>query len=137
MNEEKVSIFYSEEMIKDYLKRVRKENNIKEDIKISNIQIDKSVNVNYQYKITRAIKCDGTFVFIKELIDSIIINMINCETHYKPTFPHDKVDELKSVNYTIGDFELYVENVEGTKEKPWLTTRWIVSLPVNCEYVFA
>lgn len=106
-------------------------------LSVGHIKYNPDIKNNYQYKIKRSVMCDGTLYFINELIFEIMNDLFNQRTHYKPTFPEDRKEEIKSIYYVMGDFEVYTEHLNfGTKEKPWLKSKFTVELPVSCEYIF-
>ncbi|MGL6184847.1 MAG: hypothetical protein ACRC1T_05650 [Clostridium chrysemydis] len=110
---------------------------IASNLSIGHIEYNANMNNNYQYKIKRSVICDGTLSFIDDLIFKIMEDLLNQRTYYKPTFPENKKEEIKSIHYIMGDFEATTEYGDfETTENPWLKSRFTVELPVSCEYIF-
>lgn len=120
----------SKKFIDDFLKRCGGEYT-----KIDNITVDESLNKNYETKILRSVKCDGTLMVIYDLMEDILFDLIECKYYYEPTFPKDESRQLVDIKYTIGDFEISSEIGNGTREKPWATMKFQAELPVKCEYI--
>lgn len=138
-----MQVIKGSKVITDSISRILKINGekyyeiIAPKLSVKHIKYNPDIKNNYQYKIKRSVMCDGTLYFVNELIFEIMNDLFNQRTHYKPTFPEDRKEEIKSIHYIMGDFEVYAEYLNfGTKDKPWLKLKFTVELPVSCEYIF-
>lgn len=138
-----MQIIKGSKIITDSIGRLLKANGEKDyimiapNLSIGHIKYNAEMNNNYQYKIKRSVICDGTLSFIDKLIFEIMEDLINQRSYYKSSFLEYKKEEIKSIRYVMGDFEVTTEYGNfGTKEKPWLKSKFTVELPVSCEYIF-
>jgi hypothetical protein len=128
-------------VLSEALKRFIKEQGFEDKIEkskiytLSNITYDKNINDNYEYQIIRECICDGTLMFMEDLMLEELQLLSNQETCFKLTTPQN-TNMVAGINYTIGDFKIDSEYGDfGTKEKPWLHSKFRVSLPVKCDYI--
>lgn len=81
--------------------------------------------------------CDGTMLFMFELIEKAFHCLLKSEIYNKATVPDDYVNNFwdYDIFYTVGDFVCESDNSDeySTKEKPWMTQRFVVLLPVKVE----
>lgn len=81
--------------------------------------------------------CDGTMLFMFELLEKSFHCLLKSEIYNKETVPDDYLKNFwdYDIFYTIGDFVCESDNSKeyGTKEKPWMTQRFVVLLPVKVE----
>lgn len=101
------------------------------------IEIVYNENEAFEYFTKESCVCDGTF-FYSELSMKILEKIIQLRTWNQDKMIDTKcVDEHKKLHfkYTIGDF-VYTSEIDknlGTKDKPWLTNRQTVMLPIKCD----
>jgi hypothetical protein len=124
--------------LRDYIKEEQPEKlPLKENVyyTLDNVKYNKEMNDSYEYHIVRSCACDGTLYFYWELMYEILEELTNMSSCFdKRTMP--EITKIKAINYEIGDFKLESEYGNfGTKEKPWMRCRFIVSLPVKCSYI--
>lgn len=111
-------------------------------ITIENGANKKQVSINYspesefEYFTMESCVCDGTLMFIDELILKILYKLIRSETYNKETAPVDYLEDIwrYDIQYTIGDYVINNEYGDfGTKEKPWMHSRFTAMLPIKCK----
>lgn len=111
-----------------------------ENGKTFEVNIIHDPEADFEYFTTETCRCDGTATFLAELYSKIVTKLLNAETYYTPGFVPKSDDDVWNygLNYIVGDFVFnneYDEKRFGTKEKPWLYSRWTVMLPIKCEWV--
>jgi hypothetical protein len=126
--------------------KANKELKIKDISNISNTITSKiklnfkyNPNADFQYFTTESCINDGTFMFYFYLMGKILYKLFNGETIYNPL--NDEIEKYNGKNikilYEIGNFVLgdeYDKNF-GTKEKPWMNSRFTVMLPIKCSII--
>lgn len=95
-----------------------------------------SPDTEFNYFITESCVCDGTLMFINELMTNILKKIGQLQTGYAPAFEEISQDELNNGNYIIhyevGDFVANSCIIEPPyKDKPWMRDRFTVMLPVK------
>lgn len=66
---------------------------------LSYVSYDPKVNEDYEYKIIRASKSDGTFIFHIQLMDKVLNPILNRMSYFKKNEPKD----MSKIKYVIGD----------------------------------
>lgn len=91
---------------------------------------------DFQYFTTETCINDGCITDGLVLIQDVLCKLTNGRTIYKPLFTEiQKYDNKKiKILYEVGNFVMGLEHDKkfGTKEKPWLTTRTTIMLPIKC-----
>lgn len=135
----KTMTFNTEEWLERFIGMTLQQNEIginPKELNIRNIKYKKNVENDYEYHIIRSTTCDGTMMFLDELILDTIGEMCVSASYYKNK-PPVNIEEVERINYEIGNIKVTEEHEDfGTEEKPWLHTRWIISIPVRTEYVY-
>lgn len=95
-------------------------------------------NAEFEYFTMERCICDGTYGFYIELAANCLDKVIHFQTYNRNKAPENITEEWladKTLTYTIGDFVLAEEFSDefGTKEKPWLKSRFTVMLPIKFE----
>lgn len=102
-----------------------------------NINITYNPNAEFDYFTTESCVCDGTLVFIHDLMVDVINKLTPFGTCGK--IPKEAEDNLENydIHYTVGDFVVGEEYGKqfATKEQPWLQCRFTVMLPIKCEFI--
>ena len=98
----------------------------------------------FDYFIAKSCICDGTFLFVNDLMIHNIERLLTIDTYCKNTIPDELRDKFSEENlmnydirYVIGNF-VFVEEYDekfSTKEKPWMRSRFTVMLPLKCEFI--
>lgn len=84
---------------------------------------------DFQYCSTASCVCDGTLLFIEKLKTKLVSAVCCAQTICKTIEPVENGD---TIDYTVGNFVILSEECESTDEdKPWLTCRFIVALPLK------
>lgn len=99
---------------------------------IADLRYDPEADFNYF--ITETCVCDGTLMFMKELMSKILVKIQNLGTCYQPAIDHIKPDVIDNykVHYVVGDFITNSYIVESPdKDKPWMCDKFTVMLPVK------
>ena len=103
---------------------------------IANILYDE--NADFEYFTMERCTCDGTLIFMDELIEKVFLKVIRIQTVNNEKVP-DGFDEnpfLYDLEYTVGNFVICDEYGDfGTEEKPWLRSRFTVMLPIKFDVV--
>lgn len=97
-----------------------------------NIEVKIDRDTEFQYCASETCLSDGSLIYLQALIDNIYNRVVSGETFYKPFGMPEKP---KQISYTVGDFVVLTEYGEkfATAEKPWLTERLTVMLPIKVE----
>jgi hypothetical protein len=95
-----------------------------------------SPDAEFNYFITESCVCDGTLMFMNELMANILKKIGQLQTCYTPAFEGISQEEFNNGNYMIhyevGDFIANSCIIEPPyKEKPWMCDRFTVMLPVK------
>lgn len=95
-----------------------------------------SPNAEFNYFITESCVCDGTLMFMNELMTNILKKIGRLQTCYAPALDGIPQEEFENGNYIIhyevGDFianSFIIEPPE--KDKLWMCDRFTVMLPVK------
>lgn len=90
-------------------------------------------DADFNYFITESCVCDGTYVFLCELITRIMQKIKQLETYYAPAIDRITEDNLNdfALHYYVGDFVINSHIIESPNEKPWLCDRFYAMLPVK------
>ena len=97
-----------------------------------NIEIKIDRDADFQYCASKTCLSDGSLIHLQSLIYSIYSRVMSGGTFYKPL---DISGKPSKISYVIGDFVVLTENDKNfaTAEKPWLTERLTVMLPIKAE----
>lgn len=94
------------------------------------VELDFNPNADFEY-CTSASSChDGSLLFLAQNLEECSMNVIQMRTYNKNVGEPQNGDHIK---YTIGNFVVVVERDTErfrTDEKPWLTERTTVMLPL-------
>lgn len=113
-----------------------------EDIGIekdTEIIISFNPDADFEYFASETCNCDGTLGFMRDLMQNIFMRLLELRTSYKDTVPEDLGSHFwdYKYKYIVGNFVMNTEygNQFSSKEKPWMTSRFTVCLPIKCEYI--
>lgn len=87
-------------------------------------------NADFQYFTSYVAYTDGTMIFELEAMQKLFNRLLQCGTYFnKMEAPHDGAH----ITYTVGNFVVVREYGKefAPKEKPWMTERLTVMLPIN------
>lgn len=99
-----------------------------------NIEIVFDSNAEFDYCASNSMLSDGTLLNTYCAISEIFKRIICGETCFK--LKADEVSIGDTVRYTIGNIILSVEHGNfGTKEKPWLSERISVMIPIKYDVI--
>ena len=104
-------------------------NDDKPDLEINIIY---SPDAEFEYFTMESCRCDGTLLFVQELMEKCVEKIIRLKTYNKDKqLPSDLSGH--KITYTVGDFVVGTEYGEqfSTKEKPWMMERFTVMLPIK------
>ena len=89
---------------------------------------------DFNYFVTETCVCDGTLMFMTELMSKILVKIQSLGTCYQPAMDSirpDVIDNYK-MHYTVGDFVTNSYIVElPDKDRPWMRDKFTVMLPVK------
>lgn len=91
-------------------------------------------DADYNYFITETCVCDGTLMFMKDLMTRILQKIGQLKTCYVPAIAEITEDNCNNYNvhYYVGDFVANSYIVEPPdKDKPWMRDKFTVMLPVK------
>lgn len=93
-------------------------------------------NEEYDYFTMSSCICDGTLMFYNGLCENVLNKVLNAETCKNDIMTDEIYNNIKEyiIEYTIGDFvfgDEYDLKKFGTKEKPWMYSRFTVMLPIK------
>lgn len=103
-----------------------------------NVTINYDPNAEFEYFTMESCRCDGTLIFMQELMERILFKLFQIKTVNSETTPKDIQENLWSYNleYVVGNFVLNQEFGDfGTEEKPWMQLRFTAMLPIKCKWV--
>ena len=110
--------------------------NILENKETGEVYIDMKYDpdAKFDYFTLETCYCDGTFMFMGELIDKIINKICSLQTYYSPAI-EEEIDLSKyHVHYIVGDFVANTYYIESPDlEKPWMKDKFTVMLPIKFE----
>lgn len=120
------------------VRREKIENKLAFGYKTMHISVLYNPEAEFDYLSSASCRCDGTLTFAFDLCDEIIVNLLSGKSCYEFKKPKDL--DISPWNYDVefevGDF-VFVEEYGkqfSTKEKPWMTSRFTVMLPVKCDF---
>lgn len=96
------------------------------------INIIHNPDADFEYFTMESCYCDGTLIFIQDLMKKCVEKIIRLQTCNKEKrIPSDLSGH--KITYTVGDFVVGTEYGEqfATKEKPWMTEKFTVMLPIK------
>lgn len=97
------------------------------------VSLSFSADANFQYFTSVSCRSDGTLLFMEDLKEKIVNKVCCAQTVYKKLLP---VKNGSNIHYTVGNFVILSEDCESPdSEKPWLTDRFIVLLPLRTEII--
>jgi len=102
-----------------------------------NIIINYDPDAEFEYFTLESCVCDGTSVFMLNLMEKILFKLFQYQTYNNSTVPKDLKKNIWSYNlkYSVGNFVLNNEYGDfGTEEKPWMNSRFTAMLPIKCEW---
>lgn len=100
------------------------------------IEHNPSPNEGFEYFTMERCLCDGTLYYFHQLAEQIINKLIYAQTYNCKKYPKDIIQSLdiNIIHYTVGDLVCCQEYGKyGTKDKPWLSSRFTVFLPIKFE----
>lgn len=98
------------------------------------VSIKQNTNADFEYFTMERCTCDGTLLFAEELFSKILNKLIKAETVNKEKYK--QVPYGGEIVYTVGNFVMCEEFGDfGTKEKPWLNSRFTVMLPIKFDVI--
>ena len=91
-------------------------------------------NADFNYFTLKSCVCDGTLVFMTELMEEILKKIGRLETCYAPIIrdiPQEEIQNYK-LHYEVGDFitNTYIV-APPDKDKPWMCDKFTVMLPIK------
>lgn len=95
-------------------------------------------DAEFEYFTVASCRCDGTLMFLSELMEEILNKLLGVKTYNKDTVPEDAYSNIWAydINYTVGNFILNEEFGDfGTADKPWIQSRFTAILPIKCEWI--
>lgn len=98
------------------------------------INIRHDENTDFEYFTMERCTCDGTLIFMLELVERVFMKVLRCKTINNEKVPSDFNNNPfdYEICYTVGDFVICDEYGDfGTKEKPWMKSRFTVMLPIK------
>ena len=101
------------------------------------IKIKYNQKAEFEYFTMERCVCDGTLYFVDELIQKTFMKVFSFQTYNEAKMPNDFFDDKYNVEFTVGDF-VFTNEVDksfATKEKPCLTERFTVMLPIKCDFI--
>ena len=125
------SIPFKSCLLEDYMiLAVKKDNN---DILAD---LTYSPDAEFNYFITESCVCDGTLMFMKELMMNILKKIRQLQTCYAPALEGFSQEEINNgsymFHYEVGDFVANSYIIEPpNKNKPWMCDRFTVMLPIK------
>ena len=95
-----------------------------------------SPDAEFNYFITESCVCDGTLIFMNELMANILKKIGQLQTCYVPALEEISLEEINNggyiIHYEIGDFVANSCIIEPPhKDKPWMCDRFTMMLPVK------
>lgn len=91
-------------------------------------------DADFDYFTTESCVCDGTLVFMTELIRKLLHKIGSLNTYYVPAFegiPEEEFCNYK-LHYEVGDFITNSHIIEPpNKDKTWMYDRFTVMLPIK------
>lgn len=91
-------------------------------------------NADFEYFTMERCVCDGTLVFMADLMKDCFNKVISYQTCNVKKLPSDFQKEpfKYEISYTVGNFVCCEEFGDfGTEEKPWMKSRFTVMLPIK------
>lgn len=91
-------------------------------------------DADFNYFTTESCTCDGTLLFMADLMREILEKIRALNTCYAPAFKDINEEDLCNYkfHYEVGDFVINSHIIEPPNEdKPWLCDRFTVMLPIK------
>lgn len=95
-------------------------------------------DAEFEYFTVASCRCDGTSIFLSELMEEILNKLLGIKTYNNETIPEGVYSNIWAydINYTVGNFVLNEEFGDfGTADKPWMQSRFTAILPIKCEWI--
>lgn len=95
-------------------------------------------DADFEYFTMESCSCDGTLLFMNELMEDVLSKIFGVRTYNTQTIPTGALENIWNydIKYTVGNFVLNNENGKfGTEEKPWMQSRFTAMLPIKCEWI--
>lgn len=89
---------------------------------------------DFNYFTTESCTCDGTLIFMAELMENLLKKIGELNTYYLPALEEINEEDLCNYkfHYEVGDFVINSHIIEPpNKDKPWLCDRFTVMSPVK------
>ena len=89
---------------------------------------------DFNYFTTESCTCDGTLLFVADLMKEILEKIRSLNTYYTPAFKDINEENLCNYkfHYEVGDFVINSHIIDPpNKDKPWLCDRFTVMLPIR------
>lgn len=105
---------------------------------IVNILYDENAKSKFESFIMERCTCDGTLIFMDELIQKVFLKLMQIQTINNEKVPDDFNENpfIYEILYTVGNFVICDEYGDfGTEEKPWLKSRFTVMLPIKFDII--
>lgn len=96
--------------------------------------VNYDADTDFDYFTSDSCVCDGSMIFIIELMAKCLNKVINLRTYYSLLGPPLNGT---TVNITIGNFVVanYIDRKYATEEKPWRMDKEVVMLPIKMNYI--
>lgn len=100
---------------------------------VINIELVLNADADFQYFTSESFVSDGSLIFITDASEKLISRVLGGRSYYANL---KKPEDGDTIEFTIGNLILLTEHGDfGTEEKPWLTERNTVLLPVAMRYI--
>lgn len=98
-----------------------------------NISLTFADDYDFQYFVSESFLSDGTLLYLENALNRIAEKICAGKTFFTQSKAPENGD---SIHYTIGDYVIITEydddgTVFATKEKPWLSERTTIMLPIS------
>lgn len=100
---------------------------------VINIELVLNADADFQYFASESFVSDGTLAFVTDTAEKLISRVLGGRSYYANI---KKPEDGDTIEFIIGNLILLTEHGDfGTEEKPWLTERNTVLLPVAMRYL--
>lgn len=100
---------------------------------VINIELVLNADADFQYFTSESFVSDGSLTFITDASEKLISRVLGGRSYYSDL---KKPEYGDTIEFTIGNLVLLTEHGDfGTEEKPWLTERNTILLPVAMRYL--
>ena len=100
---------------------------------VINIELVLNADADFQYFTSESFVSDGSLAFITDASEKLISRVLGGRSYYADL---KKPEDGETIEFTIGNLVLLTEHGNfGTEEKPWLTERNTILLPVAMRYL--